>query len=448
MSCSAIGVRGCFVVAFIALAMGGQATLPAQEAEPSARRQLKIVAFGAHPDDCEIQAGGAAALWSDRGDQVRFVAATNGDIGHWQLAGGALARRRFDEVQQAAKLLGTTTVVLDNHDGELLPTLENRREFTRQIRNAEADIVLSHRPNDYHPDHRYTGVLVQDSAYMVSVPFFCPDVKPLQENPVFLYYYDRFQKPNPFKPDIVLSIDAVVERKLAALGVMESQFLEGGALGHPGLMPKDDADHKRRQAEVRSGFMKRFEGIANQYRDKLIELYGEEHGRKVHYAEAFELCEYGRQPGPEELRRLFPVDENPKVTTAVGSEPAARLSATGPQNRTVGETAEFVVDVLNPTETSLKGLNLSIDYDGSLFNVEAATKGIPATGVLEWDLPPFEPGQTQRFRVQCRCMSAGRACIVAKLTYRHGFKQAQEWCVDIAEPAADSGADAEPTNSQ
>jgi LmbE family N-acetylglucosaminyl deacetylase len=275
---------------------------------PAKARPLKIVAFGAHPDDCEIQAGGAAVLWSDRGDQVRFVSATNGDIGHWQIAGGPLARRRLEEVRQAAKLLGTTTVVLDNHDGELLPTLENRREFTRQIRVWEADIVLSHRPNDYHPDHRYTGVLVQDSAYMVAVPFFCPDVKPLAENPVFLYYYDRFQKPNPFEPDIVLAIDSVVERKLSALGIMESQFLEGGALGHPGLLPKDAAERTRRQQEVRSGFLKRFSGVADQYRDKLIALYGEDQGRKVRYAEAFELCEYGRQPSPEELRKLFPIN--------------------------------------------------------------------------------------------------------------------------------------------
>ena len=142
-----------------------------------------------------------------------------------------LWRRRGDEVQQAAKILGTTTVVLDNHDGELMPTLENRREVTRQIRTWDADIVLAHRPNDYHPDHRYTGVLVQDSAYMVAVPFFCPDTKPLERNPVFMYYHDRFQKPNPFAPDIVVAIDEVVDRKLEALGVMESQFLGRGGPG-------------------------------------------------------------------------------------------------------------------------------------------------------------------------------------------------------------------------
>jgi LmbE family N-acetylglucosaminyl deacetylase len=269
-------------------------------------RKLHVVAFGAHPDDCEIQCGGSAALWSDAGHTVRFVSVTNGDIGHWKSAGGPLAQRRYEEVQKAAKILGTTTIVLDNHDGELTPTLENRREVTRQIRMGNADLVVAHRPNDYHPDHRYTGVLVQDAAYMVAVPFFCPDTKPLDDNPVFMYYYDRFQKPNPFEPDVVVSIDDVVDRKLEALGVMESQFLEGGATGNAGLLPKNEADKPRRVAEVRASFERRFAGIANQYRDKLIALYGEERGKKVRYAEAFEICEYGRQPTKAELLELFP----------------------------------------------------------------------------------------------------------------------------------------------
>jgi LmbE family N-acetylglucosaminyl deacetylase len=269
-------------------------------------RKLHIVAFGAHPDDCELQCGGSAILWSDAGHTVRFVSVTNGDIGHWQSAGGPLARRRYDEVQKAAKILGTTTVVLDNHDGELMPTLENRALVTRQIRIGEADLVIAHRPNDYHPDHRYTGVLVQDAAYMVAVPFYCPDTKPLSGNPVFMYYHDRFQKPNPFDPDIVVSIDDVVERKLEALAVMESQFLEGGATGHAGLLPKNEADKPRRQAEVKAGFERRFASVANRYRDKLVALYGDERGAKVRYAEAFEVCEYGRQPTKQELRELFP----------------------------------------------------------------------------------------------------------------------------------------------
>src|SRR6266536_2630298 len=152
--------------------------------------KLRIICFGAHPDDCELQASGTAAMWAQSGHKVKFVSVTNGDIGHWRDADGPLARRRITEVEQAAKILGITTEVLDIHDGELLPTLENRRLITRLIREWKADLVMSPRPNDYHPDHRYTAVLVQDAAYMVTVPHFCPDTEILTKNPVFMYYAD------------------------------------------------------------------------------------------------------------------------------------------------------------------------------------------------------------------------------------------------------------------
>src|SRR5947208_1094169 len=190
--------------------------------------KLRIICFGAHPDDCEIQAGGVGAMWAAKGHHVKLVSVTNGDIGHWREAGGPLAKRRKAETERADKILGVTCEVLDIHDGELLPTIENRRTITRLIREWQADIVLSPRPNDYHPDHRYTGVLVQDAAYMVTVPFFCPDVPFLTNNPVFLYYPDGFQKPNPFQPDVAVSIDSVTEKKLDALDALESQFYERG----------------------------------------------------------------------------------------------------------------------------------------------------------------------------------------------------------------------------
>src|SRR5207244_4022922 len=107
---------------------------------------LRIICFGAHPDDCELQAGGTAAMWAAKGHHVKFVSVTNGDIGHWREAGGPLAMRRTSEVQRAAKILGITTQVLDIHDGELLPTLEHRRTITRIIRDWKADIVTSHSP--------------------------------------------------------------------------------------------------------------------------------------------------------------------------------------------------------------------------------------------------------------------------------------------------------------
>lgn len=272
-------------------------------------RKVHITAFGGHPDDCEIKMGGTAILWGDQGHHVKLVAATNGDIGHWNMAGGPLAKRRAEEVQLAAKILGTHSVILDNHDGELLPTLENRRKFTEEIRQWNADIVLSHRPNDYHPDHRYTGVLVQDTAFMVAVPFFCPDTKPLAQNPVYLYYYDGFTQPDSFAPDLVVAIDSVIERKLEALSTMESQFYEGGALGNDSLVPKNQTGGLARQKEVREQFAQRFKHTADTYRDKLIELYGEERGKQVQYAEAFQICEYGYQPTEAEFRKLFPFFE-------------------------------------------------------------------------------------------------------------------------------------------
>src|SRR5258708_10015 len=147
----------------------------AVQAPPPEDGKLRIIVFGAHPDDAEYRGAGVAMKWAKMGHHVKLVSATNGDIGHWQMAGGPLAQRRRNEVLEVGRRLGVTTEVLDIHDGEIMPTLENRRMITRLIRQWNADIVIANRPNDYHPDHRYTSILVQDSAYMVTVPFFCPD---------------------------------------------------------------------------------------------------------------------------------------------------------------------------------------------------------------------------------------------------------------------------------
>ncbi len=278
----------------------------ARPAAPPDDGKLRIICFGAHPDDCEIKAAGVATMWAAKGHHVKFVSVTNGDIGHWREAGGPLALRRTAEVERADKLLGISSEVLDIHDGELLPTLENRRTITRLIREWKADIVMSHRPNDYHPDHRYTGVLLQDSAYMVTVPFFCPDVPILRKNPVYLFYPDSFQKPNPFQPDIAVAIDSVIDKKLDALDLLVSQFYEGGANGSADLIPSEPMKQEERRRQVRAGFDGRDRGIAKRYRAKLADWYGKEQADKVQHAEVFEICEYGRQPNKDELQRLFP----------------------------------------------------------------------------------------------------------------------------------------------
>jgi LmbE family N-acetylglucosaminyl deacetylase len=274
--------------------------------------KLRIICFGAHPDDNEFRAGGVASMWAAQGHHVKFVSCTNGDIGHWGMAGGPLAQRRTAEVERCAKIFGIETEVLDIHDGEIMPTLENRRTIVRLIREWRADIVMCPRPNDYHPDHRYTSILVQDAGYMVTVPFFCPDVPYLKRNPVFLYYEDRFQKPNPFEADIAVGIDSVIEKKLDAAIALASQTLEGGCNGDENLYPENDpAKRMAREKQVRQNFDRRFASTADKFRKELAGWYGQEQADKIKYAEAFEICEYGRRPSKQEIRKLFPFFQNP-----------------------------------------------------------------------------------------------------------------------------------------
>jgi len=270
--------------------------------------KLRIIVFGAHPDDAQYKAGGTAAKWAKLGHHVKLVSVTNGDIGHWQMAGGPLAQRRLAEVKKADALIGAETQVLDIHDGELTPSLENRQKIIHIIREWRADIVIAHRPWDYHPDHRYVGVLVQDAAYMVAVPFICSDVPPLKKNPLFLYSSDGFKKPYPFQADIVVSVDDVFDQKLTAIHEMPSQHYEGGADGseeHVAKVPPA-SDEAGRKAWLRERWTKHQGGEANRFRDTLIKWYGAEKGAAVKFAEAFEICEYGRQPKPEEIKVLFP----------------------------------------------------------------------------------------------------------------------------------------------
>ncbi len=300
------------VLGALALALAAAAAATMNQATVSAQQKpLRIIAFGAHPDDAELKASGVAALWAAAGHKVKFVAMTNGDVGHFEQAGGPLAKRRRAEVAECARILGIETEVLDIHDGELVPSLENRRIITRLIREWRADIVISHRPWDYHPDHRYVGVLVQDAAFMVTVPFICPDTPVLKRNPVFLFSSDGFQKPYPFQPEIAVSLDDVFEQKLDAIHELTSQIYEGGASGSEQFVRRipPASDDAGRRAYLKDLWTDRQSREATRARAALLQWYGEERGKQVKYAESFEICEYGRRPSPEEIRKLFPFFE-------------------------------------------------------------------------------------------------------------------------------------------
>jgi LmbE family N-acetylglucosaminyl deacetylase len=265
--------------------------------------RLRVIAFGAHPDDCDIKAGGLAAKYAAAGHLVKFVAVTNGDAGHQTMGGGELAKRRTAEAKEAARRIGIEYDVLGNHDSELLPTLDVRRQIIREIREWRADVVLSPRPNDYHPDHRYTGVLVQDAAYMVIVPDICPETPALRKNPVFFYFSDNFQRPNPFRPDVVVSIDDVYEKKIDELDAMVSQVYEWLPWVDHTLdqVPQDPIERRKWLASHREP------RIRPEVRKTLEKWYGPEKAATIQMAESFELCEYGRRPTDDELRKLFPM---------------------------------------------------------------------------------------------------------------------------------------------
>lgn len=273
-------------------------------------RKLNIIAIGAHPDDCDSKFGGTAALFAKMGHNVKFLALTSGDAGHQSQGGGALGNRRRAEAAEAGRRLGIAEYqTLDNHDGELEPTLHVRHQVIRAIREWNADIVLGLRSNDYHPDHRNAGKVVMDASYMVIVPNVCPDTPPLDKNPLFLYMQDHFQKPYPHQPDIVVCIDDVIEMKVDALDAHTSQMYEWGPWTNGGdASVAKVPTGKEERREWLAARVKRNPGEMNdQRRASLEKWYGPDKAKTVKYIEAFEIAEYGAQPNEEQLLEYFPM---------------------------------------------------------------------------------------------------------------------------------------------
>lgn len=267
----------------------------------------RILAIGAHPDDCDLKAGGCAILWAQSGCPVRFVSVTNGEAGHHEQSGEALADRRKAEAKAAGKVAGIEYQVLDNPDGQLVPGLEQRWEMLRLIRRFRPDLILTHRPNDYHPDHRYTSQLVQDCSYLMGVPHICPDSPRLEKTPVMAYFRDEFQKPSPFVPDVTVDIDAVMDKKVQMLSCHASQFYEWLPwIDRHGIEMPEDPD-KRLDALAR--FARIISRPSDNARDFLKRYYGDGRGCAIVNAESFEACEYGAPLDSAAIRRLFPLPQ-------------------------------------------------------------------------------------------------------------------------------------------
>ena len=302
--------------------------------------KLRIIMIGAHPDDCDIDGGGTAILYAKMGHAVKFVSVTNGDAGHQKMKGAPLAKRRLGEAKEAGRRFGVEYDVLDNHDGLLEPTLAVRLQVIKKIREWDADIVFAPRPNDYHPDHRYTGVLVQDAAFMVTVPNIAPETPALKKNPVFVYFQDRFQKPSPFRPDITVDISSVYDQKVHALDAHVSQVYEWLPwIAHYSEEVPTDTAARKKWLHTHSVVP-----LSPEVKTSLEKWYGKEHADNVKYAEAFEICEYGAQPNEAEQKRLFPMlGKKDAVTRGDTSKKQISLVFTGDE---FADGGEFIAQTL------------------------------------------------------------------------------------------------------
>jgi LmbE family N-acetylglucosaminyl deacetylase len=273
---------------------------------PTTDTKLTILVIGAHPDDPDIASGGTAIRFADAGHRVVFVAMTNGATGHHEIGGIELARRRAAEAQASAKVAGIAEYrILDHHTGELEPSVHFRKEVIRIIREIDPDLIFTHRPYDYHPDHRYTAQLVLDASYIVTVPNMLPLTPIPKHVPRICYQYDRFTKPCRFVPDVVVPIDEVLDRKFAMLDCHESQFYEWIPFNR-GVGDEVPSDRKERLEWFREVRLPAFAEVADRCREKLVDLYGAEYGGSVRYAEAFEGSEYGGGFEPSSIAGLFP----------------------------------------------------------------------------------------------------------------------------------------------
>jgi len=261
--------------------------------------------IGAHPDDCEVKIGGFLFKCCQHGHRVVMISMTTGNTGHYEMGGGALARRRRDEFAAAAAVMGAESLVLNVPNNGLDMSLMQRYRLIELIREYRADIVISHRTNDYHPDHRYTGMLVRDTSTAVNNPNVCPVTDRLERNPLYLYLADTFKDPVPFRPDLIFSIDDVVEQKTEMYHCHESQMYEwlpweDGVLDE---VPETEAERKKWVWERRKF---RDADLADNSRKELAAKYGADKGKAVKFAEALQFSEYGSSYLRDKTDALFP----------------------------------------------------------------------------------------------------------------------------------------------
>ncbi len=275
---------------------------------------MRVLMIGAHQDDNEFDCGGLASKLIKKGHVVQFLSMCNGCGGHHILGPREISARRATESAEVAKLLGIRYDIWDYDDCNIVADLETRKRTIRYIRAFYPDLIITHRTNDYMPDHRAVAQLVQDASYLLTVPNECADVPAMRFMPVIMCSEDGFTNP-AFRADIVVDIDDEADVKLQIADLNVSQVYEWLPYTYGEEVPEDRKERLEwlKGLEITSettdeevmaagrGYAVQNAIPAARHRQRLIELYGKERGSKIRFAEAYEVSEYG-SPMTEEMK--------------------------------------------------------------------------------------------------------------------------------------------------
>lgn len=266
---------------------------------------LRLLILGAHPDDSEFHAGGLSSLYRKLGHEVKMVSVTDGSAGHHQIGREDLAAVRKREAAAAADVIGATGVTWEFPDGMLQATLEVRHRVIAEIRSYRPDLILTHRTNDYHPDHRAVGQAVQDASFLVRVPHVVPEVPALDRDPVVAYMADMFTKPTPMEPHIVLDIGNRLDTIIKMLAQHASQVFEWLPYleGKLDDVPSGDTE---RLDWLREWYTQIIRSRADRCRDALREIYSIGRTDTIDFVEIFEISEHGGTMTESLRQKLFP----------------------------------------------------------------------------------------------------------------------------------------------
>lgn len=207
---------------------------------------MNILCVAAHPDDIEILCAGTLARYACEGHTVTMAVFTSGNMGDTVIPPPELARIREEESRAAAGVIGAKLIWCGVMDEHVFPDPEQRRIMIDVLRQADPDVIFTHAPNDYHPDHRYVGQLVFDSYFQKGLPHI-----PGQSYPAcrfgqsLLYYMDNLGGIG-FLPTEYVDITDVFETKKNMLACHKSQLSAMQQLAHTDMLDMIETQAKFR----------------------------------------------------------------------------------------------------------------------------------------------------------------------------------------------------------